>query len=82
MVAWCCDAGRIDQPQKADQDKIDSVLCVLIALRWRLSPRNESLLIGDPDTGCMVTPASPAVRDCLTREARKRSVLIDGASVA
>ena len=36
----------------------------------------------DPDTGYMVTPASPAVRDCLTREARKRSVLIDGASVA
>ena len=82
MAGWCRDAGRIDQPQKADQDKIDSVLCVLIALRWRLSPRNESLLIGDPDTGYMVTPASPAVRDCLTREARKRSVLIDGASVA
>jgi predicted RNase H-like nuclease len=82
MAAWCRDAGRIDQPQKADQDKIDSVLCVLIALRWRLSPRDESLLIGDPDTGYMVTPASPAVRDCLTREARKRSVLIDGASVA
>ena len=65
MAGWCRDAGRIDQSQKADQDKIDSVLCVLIALRWRLSPRNESLLIGDPDTGYMVTPASPAVRDCL-----------------
>ena len=39
-------------------------------------------LMEDPDTGYMVTPASLAVRDCLTREARKRSVLIDGASVA
>jgi predicted RNase H-like nuclease len=33
MAAWCRDAERIDEPQKAGQDKIDSVLCVLIALR-------------------------------------------------
>ncbi len=82
MAGWCRNAGRIGQPQKADQDMIDSALCVLIALRWRLSPRDDSLLVGDLATGYMVVPASPAVRDRLTREARKRSVPIDGVCVA
>ena len=30
---------------KADQGKLNSVLCVLIALHWRLRPREASLLL-------------------------------------
>jgi predicted RNase H-like nuclease len=78
LAGWCRDARKIGQPRKADQDMMDSALCALIALRWRLRPRGESLLLGDLTTGYMVLPASPAVRERLTVPARKLSVPMDG----
>ena len=54
LAEWCRTAGKTAQPRKADQDKLDSVLCVLIALHWRLRPREASLLLGDLTTGYTV----------------------------
>jgi predicted RNase H-like nuclease len=82
LASWCRAAVSIAQPRKPDQDKMDSALCVLIALRWRLRPRSESLLLGDLTTGYMVLPASPEVRERLIAAARKYSVSIDGAPPA
>jgi predicted RNase H-like nuclease len=82
LARWCRNAASIERPLKADQDKMDCALCVLIALRWRLRPRAESLLLGDLATGYMVLPASPSVRDRLTESARKLSVPIDGDGIA
>ncbi len=79
VATWCRDAGSNAQPSKALQDKLDSVLCVLVALRWRLSARAKSLLLGDLATGYMVLPASEAVRERLIVAARRFSVPIDGA---
>lgn len=78
LAGWCRDAANMTQPRKADQDKLDSVLCVLIALHWRLRPREASLLLGDLTTGYMVLPASREVREYLITPARKHSVPIDG----
>jgi predicted RNase H-like nuclease len=78
LAEWCRDAGKIPQPQKADQDKLDSALCVLIALHWRLHPRETSLLLGDLSSGYMVLPASPKVREYLTVRARQHLVKMDG----
>jgi predicted RNase H-like nuclease len=78
LAGWCRDAGRIAEPRKANQDMMDSVLCVLIALRWRLCPRGASLLLGDLATGYMVLPATLQVREYLTPPARKYSVAMDG----
>jgi predicted RNase H-like nuclease len=78
LAEWCRAAGRTAQPRKADQDKLDSALCVLIALRWRLRPREASLLLGDLSTGYMVLPASRDVREYLTNPARKHLVAMDG----
>jgi predicted RNase H-like nuclease len=79
LAEWCREAATIGQPRKADQDKLDSILCVLTALSWRLRPENESMLIGDMSKGYMVLPASPAVRERLTAAARDRLVAVDGA---
>ncbi|MFO1126149.1 MAG: DUF429 domain-containing protein [Methylocystis sp.] len=79
LAKWCNAAGQTDDPQKADQDKLDAVLCVLIAIYWRLRPREASLLLGDPDKGYMVLPASREVREYVMNPARKRSVAIDRA---
>jgi predicted RNase H-like nuclease len=78
LAEWCHDTGEVTPPRKAHQDKMDSALCALIALRWRLRPRSESLLLGDLTTGYMVTPASAEVRERLTAAARKHSVPMDG----
>jgi predicted RNase H-like nuclease len=78
LAEWCRTAGRTAQPSKADQDKLDSALCVLIALHWRLRPRGESLLLGDLTTGYMVLPASREVRDYLIAPAQKHLVAMDG----
>ena len=78
LAGWCRDAGRVAQPKKALQDMLDSALCVLIALHWRLRPRGASLLLGDLVSGYMVLPASQEVREYLTAPARKHSVAMDG----
>jgi predicted RNase H-like nuclease len=77
LAEWCCAAGKTAHPRKADQDKLDSALCVLIALHWRLCPREASLLLGDLTTGYMVLPASRNVREYLTDPARIHLVAMD-----
>lgn len=79
LAEWCSAVGNIAQPRKADQDKLDAALCVLVALYWRLRPRNASLILGDLSTGYMVLPASREVREYLLNPARKRLVAMDGA---
>jgi predicted RNase H-like nuclease len=78
LAAWCRCAGKIAKPQKADQDELDAILCVLIALRWRLCPRDASLLLGDLEAGYMVLPVIPPVRGYLKKAAQKRAVAMDG----
>ena len=78
LAHWFRDTGKINQPRKADQDRMDAALCVLIALCWRRRPRCGSLLLGDLATGYMVRPASLEVRERLSAPARKHSVPIDG----
>ena len=52
------------KPRKLDQDKIDAALCLLIALMWRRQT-HEVRVIGDLETGYMVTPTSDATREIL-----------------
>lgn len=78
LAKWCRIAEMVPAPRKADQDKLDAVLCALIALHWRLRPRESSLLLGDRDTGYMVLPASQKVRRRLTSSAKDHFVAADG----
>jgi predicted RNase H-like nuclease len=78
LAEWCRTVGKTAQPRKADQDKLDSALCALVALHWRLRPREASLLLGDLNTGYMVLPASRQVREYLITPARKHLVAMDG----
>jgi len=78
LARWLRDAGKIAPPRKEHQDMIDAALCTLIALRWRLRPKADSMLLGDVTAGYMVLPVSPSVRERLMLAARKYSVSIDG----
>lgn len=78
LADWCSEVATIAAPRKADQDKLDAALCTLIALHWRLRPRQESLMLGDLTGGYMVLPASREVREYLKVAAQKYSVPVDG----
>ena len=53
---------------------LDSKLCMIVAARWRLGERSESMMLGDLDTGYMVLPADPAVRERLCASAANLGV--------
>ena len=78
-AAWCGTAGTLQTPAKADQDRVDAMLCLAVALHWRRAPADRSIMIGDLDTGYIVAPASPAIRARLVAAAQRRDVPVDQA---
>jgi len=80
IASWCRQAGALPRPTKADQDMLDAALCTCVAVRWRLRPRDQSLLLGDLSSGYMVMPVSPAVRSRLSEAARRVGVAVDGST--
>jgi len=75
---WCSDQLLLDRPRKADQDKLDAVICALIGLHWMTAPRDRSVMIGDLSSGYMVAPALHGVHERLIRKATETEVPIDG----
>jgi predicted RNase H-like nuclease len=65
-------------PRKADQDRLDAVLCAMIGYHWRVKLREHSIMIGDLISGYMIAPADAKTRRHLTTAAAKRGVPVDG----
>ena len=74
--AWCVDQASLGKSRKADQDRLDAMLCLLIGLRWRLWPREEGVMLGCLDEGYMVNPATLEVRERLTIAAKKTGLRV------
>ncbi|ARO55097.1 protein of unknown function [Methylorubrum extorquens DM4] len=77
LSAWADDLAGIADPRKADQDRLDAVLCALIGLHWHLAPRDASIMIDDREAGYMVAPASLVVRQRLAAAAAACGVSTD-----
>lgn len=77
-AAWCREASSLSSPRKADQDRLDAMLCLYIAIHWRLARRSASIVLGDIKNGYMVLPAEQPVRERLAIAAGCRLVPIDG----
>lgn len=73
---WCSVAVSFEAPSKADQDKLDALICGLIGLHWLVAPRDQSVMIGDLETGYMIAPATGGVHERLRAAARQRGVPI------
>lgn len=73
---WCSVAASSETPRKADQDKLDALICGLIGLHWLVGPRDQSVMIGDMESGYMITPAPSGVHARLAIAAKKRDVPI------
>ncbi|PRA53570.1 DUF429 domain-containing protein [Ochrobactrum sp. MYb68] len=61
-------------PRKSDQDKVDAMICALVGLHWLFAPRNESVMIGDIESGYMIAPAPNGIHERLCSAAQLRGV--------
>lgn len=69
MAEWCAKIAAHPKPNKADQDRLDAVICTLIALTWQTSPRNETMTLGNLEHGYIVAaPANAAVKNYISRK--------------
>lgn len=75
---WCSSLPMQVRPRKAHQDCLDSAICLLVALRWRLESQEHSIMIGDLVQGYIVSPIVPAPRAQIVAAAIKCSVAVDG----
>lgn len=75
---WCDIARSLSLPRKADQDKLDAMICALIGLHWLTAPREQSMMIGDLQSGYMIAPAIDGAQARLLNAAAVRGVPIDG----
>ena len=74
---WAGEIGELAVPAKEHQDKVDAALCLIIALQWRRGREIDGMcVIGDLDTGYIVTPTSDDTRRIL-QEAVERRVPLD-----
>ncbi|WP_183844743.1 MULTISPECIES: DUF429 domain-containing protein [unclassified Rhizobium] len=73
---WCSVAASFEAPKKADQDKLDALICGLIGLHWLVAPRDQSVMIGDLESGYMIAPATRGVHERLRAAAGQRGVPI------
>lgn len=74
LADWTRQMDVLAQPRKSDQDRIDAALCALIGLAWRAGPVTCSAMLGDLNTGYMITPISDATRPRLEQAAIRRGV--------
>ena len=74
-AAWCASHANHTAPAKADQDRLDAMLCLLVAMQWRLRPRDQSMMLGCLDKGYMVLPASAEVRERIEAAALRFGVI-------
>jgi predicted RNase H-like nuclease len=77
LAEWADELARNPIPRKADQDRLDAILCAVIGLLWLTAPREASIMIGDRATGYMIAPANPEVRLRLSTAAAVCGVSVD-----
>lgn len=76
LVEWAADMRCLSHPRKPDQDRLDASLCALIGLLWRAGPTTSSAMLGDLESGYMVTPVSDDTWPRLKGAAIRRNVAI------
>lgn len=74
VQAWAREAELNGSPRKADQDRLDSVLCAIVGYHWRTRPREQSIMIGDLTFGYMIAPSQTEMRATLDRASQKHRV--------
>ena len=77
LAAWARTHHPMALPKKADQDRLDAALCLLIARYWRQEPPAAGMVIGDDVNGYIVTPVTVGTRAILESSAVLNRVPVD-----
>ena len=71
VATWAERARELGHPNDSDQDNIDAVICLLIALKWRYPRLDEMHVIGNLETGYIVNPVSEQTFNILDAASRR-----------
>ncbi len=71
---WCMRFFTKTNPSKGHQDQLDSVVCAIIGYVWLACERSDSLLLGDLESGYIVTPVSRETAGRLNTAANDQGV--------
>ena len=74
LSKWARSAVDTSWHSKGEQDMLDAVICLIVALQWRRAEREGVAMIGDLDSGYMITPVSKSTKAVLQNSARYRDV--------
>lgn len=77
VSSYLAEMLELDRPKKADQDKLDAMICLMIAWFWRYGQPSGSAVLGDQHQGYVVSPCSEQVRAVLAASAVKRAIPFD-----
>jgi predicted RNase H-like nuclease len=72
LSKWAVDAGKIDVPRKKHQDMLDAAICALIGVIWITCEDSCAIMIGNMETGYIVTPIIEEVRLRLENAAKSK----------
>ena len=76
LEAWAKKLGgekyKTKKLAKAAQDCLDAAICALVGYLWRFGPSGEVAMIGDLDSGYMITPISADTRSTLEEGAQEK----------
>lgn len=76
LPGWAQAHRGFGVPRKSDQDLLDAALCALVGYMWLFADRSQLLLIGDLQSGYMVTPAIGQARSRLLAAAHVRGTRV------
>jgi predicted RNase H-like nuclease len=71
LHAWITEMKTKQSPCKADQDRLDACICLLVALH--LVESKECLMVGDSETGYIVVPQGEGLRKELEERCKETS---------
>ena len=74
LSKWAKLAADTRWPSKVEQDMLDAMICLIVALQWRRAKRERVAMIGNLDSGYMITPVSTSTKAVLQNSARERGV--------
>lgn len=73
MACWAEEMMTITAPKKADQDRLDAVICALVGLIWR-DGGWPAAMIGDLERGFIIAPVSKLTWGRMELAAQQRQV--------
>lgn len=75
LSLWAKNNCEIDRPRKRDQDMLDAAICSLVGVIWLSCEDYCSIMIGNMETGYMISPVTEKNRNILKVASKNNNIL-------